>query len=216
MKYDEICLFLLFLFHICLRQNIIIYNVRMIGVIILKSEYEVRLLDIDEKNFIQKIESFGAEFVNKYDQIRYVYDFNPKIDNKWIRLRTDGFKTTLTIKEYRDASIGGTKEIEIEVSDMKKTDEILNELGYMKRSVQENKRVRYILDGIEIDIDTWPHLNTYVEFEGESKEAVLDILQKLEIPLKNTTTMDAQDIYLSKGFTLEDLNDLRFDSANKC
>lgn len=183
----------------------------MIGVIILKSEYEVRLLDIDEKNFIQKIESFGAKFVNKYDQIRYVYDFNPKIENKWIRLRTDGFKTTLTIKEYRDASIDGTKEIEIEVSDMKKTDEILNELGYKKRSVQENKRVRYILNGIEIDIDTWPHLNTYVEFEGESKEAVLDILQKLDIPLENTTTMDAQDIYLSKGFTLEDLNNLKFD-----
>ncbi len=107
----------------------------------MKSEYEVRLLDIDEKNFIQKIESFGAKFVNKYDQIRYVYDFNPKIENKWIRLRTDGFKTTLTIKEYRDASIGGTKEIEIEVSDMKKTDEILNELGYKKRSVQEKKEL---------------------------------------------------------------------------
>lgn len=210
MKYDEVCLFLLFLFHICLLQNIIIYNVSMIGVIILKSEFEVRLLDIDEKSFIQKIESFGAEFVNKYDQIRYVYDFNPKIENKWIRLRTDGFKTTLTIKEYRDASIGGTKEIEIEVSDMKKTDEILNELGYKKRSVQENKRVRYNLDDIEIDIDTWPHLNTYVEFEGESKEDVLAILQKLEIPLEKTTTMDAQDIYLSKGFTLEDLNNLKF------
>ena len=210
MKYDEVCLFLLFLFHICLLQNIIVYNVRMIGVIILKSEFEVRLLDVDEKSFIQKIESLGAEFVNKYDQIRYVYDFNPKIENKWIRLRTDGFKTTLTIKEYRDASIGGTKEIEIEVSDMKKTDEILNELGYKKRSVQENKRVRYNLDDIEIDIDTWPHLNTYVEFEGESKEDVLAILQKLEIPLEKTTTMDAQDIYLSKGFTLEDLNNLKF------
>ena len=104
-----------------------------------------------------------------------------------------------------------SKEIEIEVSDIKKTDEILNELGYKKRSGQENKRVRYILNGIEIDIDTWPHLNTYVEFEGESKEAVLDILQKLDIPLENTTTMDAQDIYLSKGFTLEDLNNLKFD-----
>lgn len=176
----------------------------------MQSEFEVRVLDINEKEFINKIEKLGAKFINQYDQVRYVYDFNPKIENKWIRLRTDGIKTTLAIKEYRDNSIGGTKEIEIEVSDMEKTDEILMELGYNKRSVQENKRVRYMLDEVEIDIDTWPHLNTYVEFEGESKEAVINLLDKLEINLEETTTMDAQDIYLSKGFTLEDLNNLKF------
>lgn len=177
----------------------------------MNSEYEVRLLDINKEDFINKIESLNAQFINKYDQVRYVYDFNPKIENKWIRLRTDGFKTTLTIKEYQDASIGGTKELEIEVSDMKKTDEILEELGYKKRSVQENKRIRYILDDVEIDIDTWPHLNTYVEFEGENKEAVLKILDKLNIGLDEVTTMDAQDIYLSKGFTLQDLDNLKFE-----
>ena len=109
----------------------------------MNSEYEVRLLDINKEEFVNKIEALNAKFINKYDQIRYVYDFNPKIENKWIRLRTDGFKTTLTIKEYQDTSIGGTKELEIEVSDMKKTDEILEELGYKKRSIQENKRIRY-------------------------------------------------------------------------
>ena len=176
----------------------------------MNSEFEVRVLDINKDEFINKIESSGAKFVNKYDQVRYVYDFNPKIENKWIRLRTDGFKTTLTIKEYRDTSIGGTKEIEIEVSDMKKTDEILEELGYKKRSIQENRRIRYVLDDVEIDIDTWPHLNTYVEFEANSKEEVIKILDKLNIPLEDTTTMDAQDIYLSKGFSLEDLNNLKF------
>ncbi|MBO5143223.1 MAG: CYTH domain-containing protein [Clostridia bacterium] len=176
----------------------------------MNSEYEVRLLDINQEEFINKIESVGAKFINKYDQVRYVYDFNPKIENKWMRLRTDGFKTTLTIKEYRDTSIGGTKEIEIEVSDMQKTDEILNELGYKKRSVQENRRIRYMLNDVEIDIDTWPHLNTYVEFEGVSKEAVLNILKVLNIDINETTTMDAQDIYLSKGFTLEDMNNLKF------
>lgn len=176
----------------------------------MKSEFEVRLLDINEEEFINKIESLGAKFVNKYNQVRYVYDFNPKVENKWIRLRTDGFKTTLAIKECRDDSIGGTKEIEIEVSDMEKTDEILMELGYNKRSIQENKRVRYILDDVEIDIDTWPHLNTYVEFEGRSKEAVINLLDKLQITLDETTTMDPQNIYLSKGFTLDDLNNLKF------
>ncbi len=174
------------------------------------SEFEVRKLDVDKDKFISQIESLGATFVNDYFQKRYIYDFNPKIDNKWIRLRTDGFKTTLTIKEYQSAEVGGTKELEIEVSDLEKTNEILNQLGYFKRSVQENKRTRYMLNEVEIDIDTWPHLNTYVEFEGKSKEAVFALLKLLDISEDEVTTMDAQDIYLANGYTLEDMNDLRF------
>ena len=176
----------------------------------MNSEYEVRVLDIDVDGFIKQIEKLGAIYVNKYEQKRYIYDFNPKIDNKWIRLRTDGFKTTLAIKEYQSTEIGGTKEIEIEVSDIEKTDEILNQLGYFKRSIQENKRIRYILNDVEIDIDTWPYLNTYVEFEGKNKKSVQDLLKLLEIDENSITTMDAQDIYLANGFTLEDLNNLKF------
>ena len=176
----------------------------------MNSEYEVRVLDIDVDGFIKQIVKSGAIYVNEYEQKRYIYDFNPKIDNKWIRLRTDGFKTTLAIKEYQSAGIGGTKEIEIEVSDIEKTDEILNQLGYFKRSVQENKRIRYMLNDVEIDIDTWPHLRAYVEFEGKSKKSVLDLLKLLEIDENRITTMDAQDIYLANDFNRHRQSLLRF------
>jgi len=174
------------------------------------SEFEVRKLNIDKEKFIEKIEALGAKYVNQYFQKRYVYDFNPKVENKWIRLRTDGYKTTLAIKDYQSTEVGGTKELEIEVSDFEKTNEILNQLGYFKRSIQENKRIRYVLNNVEIDIDTWPHLNTYVEFEGKSKEAVFSLLKSLDIAEDEVTTMDAQDIYLANGYTLEDLNNLKF------
>ena len=173
-------------------------------------EYEVRVLDINKEEFIKKLESFNATYVNDYYQIRYVYDFNPVLSNKWIRLRTNGITTTLAVKEYRSKDIGGTKELEIEVSDLHKTDLILEELGYKKRSIQENKRTRYILDDVEIDIDTWPRLNTYVEFEGKNKEDVLKVIKKLGYTEDDITTMDAQDIYLSCGYTQDDLNDLHF------
>lgn len=68
-----------------------------------------------------------------------------------------------------------------------------------------------MFDDVEIDIDTWPHLNTYVEFEGETEDAVLKVLEKLNIDIKDTTTMDVQSLYLSKGFTLEDMNNLKFE-----
>ena len=36
-------------------------------------------------------------------------------ENKWIRLRTNGIKTTLTYKDAESNTIDGTKEVEIEV-----------------------------------------------------------------------------------------------------
>ena len=176
----------------------------------MEKEIELRVYDIDKEELIKKIEKLNGKFINNYEQIRYVYDFNPVKENKWIRLRTDGFKTTLTIKEYTSSKINVVNELEIEVSDMEKTNLILEKLGYKKRSVQENKRTRYILNDVEIDIDTWPYLKAFVEFESKSKEKIYDVLKLLDIDIKNTTTKIADDFYYDIGFTKEMLNDLRF------
>ena len=63
------------------------------------TEYEVRVLDIDKEKIIKKLESLGAEKIADFDYRRRVYNFHPAVDNKWMRLRTDGKKTTLTIKK---------------------------------------------------------------------------------------------------------------------
>lgn len=49
------------------------------------------------------------------------------------------------------------------VSDFDKTVGMLKILGYESRSIQENKRIRYVLDDVEIDIDTWPLIPLYIE-----------------------------------------------------
>ena len=96
----------------------------------MNTEYEVRVLEINHEEMVKKIESLGAEFKFEALQQRYIYDVKPKKDNKWIRLRTDGKKTTLTIKDLQAKTIDGTKELEIAVDDFDKTNQILEELGY--------------------------------------------------------------------------------------
>ena len=59
------------------------------------TEYEVRVLEIDKDEVARRLEQSGAEFQWDYVQRRYVYDFIPKVDSKWIRLRTNGNKTTI-------------------------------------------------------------------------------------------------------------------------
>lgn len=161
----------------------------------MRIEYECRILEINKEEFILRLEELGAVKKGEYFQRRFVYDFNPKIPNKWIRLRTNGKDTTLTIKEIIDKTIDGTKELEINVSSFDDTNKILNELGYIARNYQENKRITYILDNVEIDIDTWPLIPTYVELEGTNKESVDKIIKKLNISKGNITTFDVTSIY---------------------
>lgn len=162
-------------------------------------EYECTLLEVNKSEFIEKIEKLGAIKKGEYFQKRYVFDFNPVNPSKWIRLRTNGEKTTLTIKNLKDKNIiGGTEELEIEVSDFELTKKILSELGYTHRNYQENKRITYVLDNVEIDIDSWPLIPTYVEFEGKSEKDVKDFIEKLDLTeeeKKKIVNLDVVSIY---------------------
>ena len=159
------------------------------------TEYELRVLDIDTEKVIKKLEELGAEKITEFNYKRRVYNFHPAVDHKWIRLRTDGKKTTLTIKKLESFEIDGTKELEIEVSDFEETNLVLNELGYTAHTYQENKRIRYMLNGVELDIDSWPYIPTYLEIEGKSEEAVKDMVKLLEVDENKITSIDVQGVF---------------------
>ena len=158
-------------------------------------EYEARVLEVDKEKLENKLVSLGAKKVADFNYKRRVYDFNPKNNHKWIRLRTDGTNTTLTIKEYVDNSIDGTKEMEIKVSDFEETNNMLNELGYNAHTYQESMRTRYLLNGVEIDIDTWPYIPTYVEIEGKDSNEVEKMVDLLELNKDKLTTLDVQSVF---------------------
>lgn len=175
------------------------------------TEYECAVLEIDVDNVISRLIDLGVEDKGEVLQRRYVYDFKPVEKHKWIRLRTNGKKTTLTLKEITDKSIiGGAKELEIEVSDFDATNEILNRLGYKARSYQENKRHSFVLNGVSIDIDSWPMIPTYVEVEGSSESEVLETLKLLNID-GQVTNLDVQSIYGEiYGIDITKVEELKF------
>ena len=62
------------------------------------TEYEGRVLDIDKGAVRRKLADCGAELIAKKDYRRYVFNTIPAIKDRWVRLRTDGQRTTLTVK----------------------------------------------------------------------------------------------------------------------
>ena len=178
------------------------------------TEYEVRVLEIDREELIKKLDDL-ADF--QWDEVhkRYVYDFIPKVENKWIRLRTNGKKTTLTIKNIVSSEIDGTQELEIEVDSFDRCNLILKELGYEAKGYQENRRRQYVLNGVEIDIDDWPMIPTYLEIEGPSEEAVYNVLEVLGYSSEDSTSRDVEGIYKDYGFDIMEIKNLELEEERK-
>ena len=161
----------------------------------MKTEYEIRILEIDKESIVKKLEDLGAIKGGEYNQKRYVYDLKPVQKDKWIRLRTNGIETTLTYKDIESNTIDGTKEVEIKVDSFEVANEFLNKIGFVARSYQENKRIQYTLDNVEIDIDTWPMIPTYLEIEGNSEEEVNNMVKKLGLSNLKITALNCDDTY---------------------
>lgn len=83
-------------------------------------------------------------------------------------------------------------------------------MGIKSRGYQENKRTQYILNGVEIDIDSWPMIPTYVEIEGKNEEEVMNTLEILELPKDKVTTLDVDSVYKKYGIDLMVIKVLKF------
>lgn len=182
---------------------------------LLHTEYEVRILEINRDEIIKKLESLKATFQWDAIQKRYVYDFIPRVDGKWIRLRTNGIKSTLTIKNLVSSEIDATQELEIEVDNFERCNLILKELGYEPKGYQENRRRQYLLNGVEIDIDSWPMIPDYLEIEGPSEEAVFNTLEVLGFSKEDSTTRDVEGIFLDYGYKLDEIYNLKLEENRK-
>lgn len=177
----------------------------------MKKEYEITMLDVNKKKLEKKLLEIGAIKEGDYFQKRYLYNFHEEFKGRFIRLRTNGIKTTLTIKDKSaKKEIGSVKELEIEVSDFDNTNMIMEMLGYEHSTYQENKRTIYRLDDIEFDIDTWPMIPTYLEIEGKNKESVEKMIELLKTDKTKLTLDKVSEIYSSYGIDIHEYKDLKF------
>jgi len=165
-------------------------------------ELEIRFLDIDVDQITKRLESLGAKKVGSWLQERLVFQFKDKEKNeqKWIRLRTNGKTTTVAYKHIHENKIDGTEEIEFEVNDMNAAEQFLEKCGFIKEGPQQNKRTTYILDDVEIDIDTWPDCPPWLEIEGKTKKQIKDLCAKLGLDFNKGVTSGVLDILVSYGY----------------
>jgi adenylate cyclase class 2 len=176
----------------------------------MKTEYEAKILNINPEVIKERLLSLGGKHLADRDMRRYVYDFNPVEPNSWIRLRFDGIKAQLTIKEIQHKGITGTKELEVDVADFDTMNEILQRLGYKPRSYQENRRESYELNGVAVEIDYWPKINPYIEIEASNEAEVIEVAEKLGYKESDLNHDNTDDLYSKQGIDLSSITELKF------
>ncbi|MFC9872754.1 class IV adenylate cyclase [Nocardia salmonicida] len=173
-------------------------------------EHEAKILDIDPDTIDRHILDKGGHKLGERFMRRYVYDITPGVDGKWIRLRDDGKRTTLAVKEITSDAIDGTHEVEVSVDDFAATNALLEMMGFSAKSYQETKRTSYTLDGAELELDTWPGIPPYLEIEAATKADVIRVAELLGYTEADLTGANTIKIYARHGIDLDTIRELRF------
>ena len=146
----------------------------------MEKEIEAKFFIASKDVIRKKLEELGLTLVKKETFMRRK-TFHSKDSNGWMRVRDEGDKVTMTYKEITGSTINDVNEIEINVSDFDKASELINQTSFKESSYQENYREVWRNGEVEIVIDTWPYLPTYIEIEAKSAELVKKYSLNLEL-----------------------------------
>lgn len=185
----------------------------------MNSEIEAKFLAIDHDVMRKKLNELGAVCEQPMRLMRRAIIDNEHMTNgkdSYLRVRDEGDKVTMTYKRFDELSVDGAKEIEVIVSDFDDTVRILAEAGLAYRSLQESRRETWRLGGVEIVLDEWPWLRSYIEIEGDSESSLREAASKLGLSWNDAVFGDVMVAYraeyphLKMTDTVGNLPEVRF------
>jgi adenylate cyclase class 2 len=163
----------------------------------MKHEYEAKFLSIEVADLKIRLKDLGAaQAFPRTLLTRKIFESDVLEGGAWVRLRDEGTRSTLTLKQVTDATtIDGTTEVETEVTDLHAMAEILTHLGLTEVRYQENYREEWRWGEIAFDFDTWPDLPTFVEIEGSDEASVRQAAAALGLDYSQARFGSVDEIY---------------------
>lgn len=185
----------------------------------MQSEIEVKFLDVDFEELRTRLADLGAVCEQPMRLMRRAIIENEAMREKggYLRVREEGNKVTMTYKQFDSLSVDGAKEIEFTVGDFEAAVKLLEQVNLPYRSFQESKRETWKLNDVEVVLDEWPWLKSYIEIEGESEEYLKDIAAKLGFDWANAVFGDVTAAYraeyphLTEKDNVGSIPEMRFD-----
>lgn len=144
----------------------------------MNNEIEATFYEVNKDEIREKLKALGAKLeMPEVLMRRTVYDTGK---GSFARVRNEGGKIVMTYKKYiDDTDIMGCKEVNLVVDNYDEANKFMHGIGMKEKANQDSYRETWVLNDVEVSIDTWPWIPTYIEVEGPSEEAVWTVSEKL-------------------------------------
>lgn len=184
-------------------------------------EIEAKFLHLDHEEVRKRLKAAGAKLnyeMRNFRRALFDYPdsrFQKNDHSKRLRIRDEGDRVAINFKSKNDTNY--VHEIEVNVDSYEKTEALLEAIGFVKYSYQESKRESWELDGVEVVLDVWPWLDSYIEIEGPSEDTIKDVAEKLGYDWTDAKFGSVDTAYMSqypkmtKEDSVGDLPEVRFD-----
>ncbi len=165
----------------------------------MQTEIEAKFINVDIEAIRQKLKDEGSTLVEPERLMRrHVFDYpDHRLEaiGGWVSVRDEGNKITMSYKQLNDRTLHGTKEVTLVIDDYKMASSFLDSIGLVVDSYQETKRESWKLDDVEIEIDTWPWIPSFVELEAHSEESIKAVAKKLGFDWKDAMHGSVETAY---------------------
>lgn len=175
-------------------------------------EIETKIVDFDEMKTRASLDRMCAGHKPKTLLRRWVFDLEKEPgEDRFIRVRTDGAKSTITYKLRKGSGLSNTEEIEVSASDFDAAAEIFGKMLTGNRYYQENYVETWVYDGVEVTLHNWPMIPSVIEVEGRSENDVRSTIKELGISGKELGNISWVKVYDMHGIDLHAYPVLKFE-----
>lgn len=179
----------------------------------MKTEIETRFLEIDKDKLLLRLRELGAEDkgeVKLNEVIFYDKNLEWQKEHKLAKLRKKNDTVTLTFKNNKEQKVDSAKEIEFTVSSFEEAKAFLEAVGLVAYRVVEKYRHSFHLNGVTVDIDTWPKIPVYAELEGPSVDDLKLVAGELGLVWEERFDGDPRYVYKKYGFDFDNIKTVTF------
>lgn len=164
------------------------------------TEWEAVFWPINKDTVRAALSSAGAVMVFPERLMRRVNLYLPESVTTpgFARVRDEGHRITLSVKDTSGTRIEDKKEVQVVVDDFDSAQRLLRALSCKDKNYQESTRELWTLDGAEITIDDWPFLEPLCEVEADSEASVRAVAEKLGFDWNTARFCSADKLYAEK------------------
>lgn len=173
-------------------------------------EYEYAFFNFKKNDIISKIKEMNGKLKGVYLFKVQMFIHPLETPGTYIRVRDEGFRTTITYK-FKDSKSKFEDEEEVEINDFDSGVNILLGIGCKKKYYMEKIREIWQVKNTEVVFDTDPGVDDRLEVESKTKTELNKMVKYFGLNLE-----EKQDRYMNLfGIVIPKTIDLKFQNVKK-